>query len=88
VLAEEDIDVSDDAFHTVTTTAWELAMPALGGRERRYCPECEAAMEKHHGAINEPIMSASRRETRDRRRTRPATFWACTQCEYAEEIGR
>jgi hypothetical protein len=46
------------------------------------CPSCGGVMEKHTGAVNEPVMLTNGQIGRH---TRLASFWACNSCEHCEE---
>ncbi len=59
--------------------------------ERKACPSCGAGMElvkaSEGGHIEEPYFPTH--PLRDQplpRRSRPATFWACSGCEHHEEV--
>ena len=50
------------------------------------CPACGGSMAKHEGLIAEEVMRTGTGETS--RAVRPAVYWACSDCEHCEEVGR
>lgn len=64
---------------------------AEGNVERKTCPDCGAGMElvkaSEGGRIEEPYFTPY--PLRDQplpRRSKPASFWACSGCENCEEL--